>query len=81
MEHELSEKALSLKHGVYQHFKGGLYQVLGVGSDSETQKEVVIYQALYGSFGLWVRPLEMFMEEVVKEDYLGPRFKFIGPNR
>jgi hypothetical protein len=81
MKQELSEQALSLKPGIYQHFKGNLYQLLGVCRHSETQEELVVYQALYGNYGLWVRPLAMFTGHVEKDGYSGPRFSFIGQNR
>ena len=51
-------------HGVYRHFKGGMYIVEDIGRDSETEELVVIYRALYGDGKLWVRPLEMFISEV-----------------
>ena len=50
--------------GIYKHFKGGLYQVLGTARHSETQEEMVVYQALYGEHGLWVRPASMWSETV-----------------
>ena len=55
--------------GTYQHYKGKLYQVIGVAHHSETLEEFVVYQALYNSpeFGnnsLWIRPLKMFEEEI-----------------
>ena len=55
---------MSLQTGLYQHYKGAQYRVLGVAKHSETEEELVVYQALYGAFGLWVRPLSMFMEQV-----------------
>lgn len=58
----------------YRHFKGGKYKALMEGKDSETQEPVVIYQALYGEHGIWVRPKAMFYEHVEREDYKGPRF-------
>ena len=53
-----------LKAGIYQHYKGAQYQVLGVAKHSETEEQLVVYKALYGDFGLWVRPLSMFIERV-----------------
>ncbi len=61
-----------MKLGIYRHYKGNLYQVLGVGSHTESGEIVVIYQALYDSFGLWLRPLEMFEGEIEID---GPRRK------
>ena len=58
----------------FRHFKGGLYKALMEGKDSETQEAVVIYQALYGERGIWVRPKSMFYEHVERPDYSGPRF-------
>lgn len=60
--------------GRYRHFKGGLYEVIGVAKHSETLEEMVVYRALYGEKGLWVRPLAMFMETVVHEGMEQPRF-------
>ena len=69
--------------GVYAHYKGKHYRILGVGRHSETLEEVVVYQALYESpeFGkdaLWVRPKAMFLETVKINGRVLPRFKFIG---
>ena len=59
----------------FVHFKGGHYRLVGYAKDSETLEDMVVYQALYGEKGLWVRPARMFFEHVDKPGYSGPRFK------
>lgn len=61
--------------GLYRHFKGNPYRVLGVARSSETMEEVVVYEALYGEGGLWIRPLAMFMETVEHQGARVPRFE------
>ena len=68
---------MEIKIGKYRHFKGNEYRVLGVASHSETLEPMVVYQALYGENGLWVRPAAMWNEIVDKDGYRGPRFQFI----
>lgn len=63
--------------GLYQHYKGNLYNVMGFCRHSETLEEFVVYQALYGDYGLWVRPLNLFLETVEVKGQTCPRFKFI----
>ena len=58
---------------IYKHFKGDYYIVLGTGINSETLEEYVIYRALYGDNKLWVRPYDMFFDEVNKN---GQRYRF-----
>jgi hypothetical protein len=60
--------------GRYRHYKGQEYEVLGVARHSETEEEFVVYRALYGEFGLWVRPVGMFEELVDIDGRLIPRF-------
>ena len=62
----------------YLHFKNKLYQVLAVATHTETGEPLVIYQALYGERGLWVRPAAMWNEHVERDGYSGPRFTYIG---
>ncbi|MFM9917982.1 DUF1653 domain-containing protein [Lacisediminihabitans sp. H27-G8] len=50
--------------GTYRHYKGNLYEVIGEATHSETEESLVVYRALYGEFGLWVRPREMFLGDV-----------------
>lgn len=64
--------------GKYEHYKGKQYEVIGIAKHSETLEEVVVYKALYGERGLWVRPLKMFLEEVEVNGKKMPRFKYIG---
>ena len=67
-----------IKLGKYQHYKGQQYEVIGLAKHSETLEPLVVYKALYGEGGLWVRPLKMFTEEVEVEGYKVPRFKFLN---
>ena len=69
---------MDIKPGKYRHFKGNLYEVIGTASHSETLEPMVVYRALYGEQGLWVRPAAMWNEIVEKENYHGPRFQYIG---
>jgi cyclomaltodextrinase / maltogenic alpha-amylase / neopullulanase len=64
--------------GVYEHFKGKRYEVIGVAKHSESLEEFVVYKALYGEGELWIRPLAMFTELVEKDGKKVPRFKYIG---
>ena len=61
--------------GQYRHYKGGLYEVVGIALHSETQEELVVYRALYGEGGLWVRPRLMFLESVLVDGVSVPRFR------
>ena len=65
---------ISMKPGKYRHFKGKEYELLFVAKHSETLEPMVVYRALYGESGVWVRPAEMWSETVDKENYHGPRF-------
>ena len=69
---------MELKLGRYRHFKGGEYELLGIAKHSETLEPMVVYKALYGDGGLWVRPAAMWTEWVEKPNYTGPRFQYIG---
>ncbi len=64
--------------GRYRHYKGGEYEVLGVVRHSETLEPLVLYRALYGEQGLWVRPHAMFFERIEVDGVLRPRFEPIA---
>ena len=68
---------MELKPGKYRHLKGNEYEVLGVAKHSETLEPMVVYRALYGDGGLWVRPATMWNEIIDRPDYHGPRFQYI----
>ena len=63
-----------IEPGTYRHYKGNLYEVIDVARHSETEEQLVVYRALYGERGLWVRPLAMFEETVVVDGVEHPRF-------
>ena len=64
--------------GKYRHYKGNLYEVVGVARHSETLEKMVVYRALYGEGGLWVRPMGMFLENVTVDGKTVPRFAYTG---
>ena len=67
-----------IKPGKYRHFKGNEYEVIGTAKHSETMEEMVVYRALYGEFGLWVRPATMWEETVERDGKTYKRFTYIG---
>ena len=66
--------------GVYKHFKGNMYEVICIAKHSETLEEMVVYRALYGEGGTWVRPASMWNEFVDKEKSI-KRFTYIGSSQ
>ena len=66
-----------IRPGRYRHFKGGEYEVLGMATHSETLEPMVVYRALYGARGLWVRPASMWNEPVERDGVTRPRFTLI----
>src|SRR5262245_21852950 len=70
--------AADLRPGRYRHFKGNLYEVIGVATHSETGEPFVVYRPLYGDGGLYVRPLARSGEKVEREGKVHPRFEYGG---
>lgn len=67
-----------IKIGRYRHFKGNEYEVLYLAKHSETLEPIVVYRALYGEHGVWVRPAKMWNETVERDGQTYTRFTFIG---
>ena len=67
-----------IKPGLYRHFKGNEYEVLYIAKHSETLEPMVVYKALYGDGGVWVRPAEMWNETVTREGKAFRSFEYIG---
>lgn len=78
MIEELSEQARLVQLGIYKHYKGGLYEVIGVGHHTETEEELVFYRSLYGRFGFWARPVSMFCSEIENKGEKVLRFSYLG---
>jgi len=68
----------NLKPGRYRHFKGNEYRLLYVARHSETEELMVVYQALYGERGIWVRPAKMWDETIERDGKTFKRFEYIG---
>jgi hypothetical protein len=68
-----------IRPGRYRHYKGNEYRVIGLARHTETEERLVVYQALYGERGLWVRPAKMFAETVIVNGTSVPRFAFVSP--
>lgn len=66
-----------IERGRYRHFKGNEYEVIGIAKHSETLEEMVVYKALYGDFGIWVRPLSMWNEKITRDGKTFRRFEKI----
>lgn len=71
------EAVAMIPPGKYRHFKGNEYEVLAIARHSETEEAMVVYRALYGDWGVWVRPAEMWNEEVVRNGRTFRRFERI----
>jgi hypothetical protein len=73
-----SSKALAIAEGtIFEHYKGNRYKFISLAHHSETLEEMVVYQALYGDYGIWVRPLSLFFGEMTIDGQTRPRFKQI----
>ena len=70
-------EVIMIKPGIYKHYKGALYKVIGVAQHSESEQWLVYYQALYGEYGYWVRPLEMFNQSVTIDGVSRLRFEML----
>jgi len=81
VEIKLSERAKTIKPGIYEHYKKGRYLFIGVAIHSETLEEMVVYKAMYGKKLVWVRPLSMFLDEVETGGNKKPRFRNLVPKR
>ena len=68
----------NMKTGIYRHYKGNYYELIGTALHSETLEPMVVYRALYGERGLWVRPARMWDELVEVGGRKVPRFEYIG---
>ncbi len=68
---------MELKKGIYRHYKGSLYEVLHAAQHSETEEWMVVYRALYGEEGIWVRPYKMFTEKIELDGRTVKRFIFV----
>lgn len=69
---------MEIRLGKYRHYKGKDYEVLHLARHSETEELMVVYRALYGDFGIWVRPASMWNEDVTVEGKTLPRFTFVN---
>ncbi|GLQ30786.1 DUF1653 domain-containing protein [Litoribrevibacter albus] len=78
IELPLTNGSHKVEPGLYQHYKGPQYRVFGTAQHSETEEWLVVYQALYGEQGFWVRPLDMFTETITINGETKPRFQKIG---
>ena len=79
MENKTFEQYVEeIKPGKYRHFKGNEYEVLYLAKHTETLETMVVYRALYGERGIWVRPASMWVENVEREGKVYKRFSYIG---
>ena len=67
-----------IKLGKYRHFKGNEYEVVAIAKHSETTEDYVVYKALYGDGGMWIRPASMWNETIERDGVIYKRFTYIG---
>ena len=77
----MTEEQRGLVGREFRHFKGNFYRLEGFAKDSETLEEMVVYRALYGERGLWVRPAKMFFETIEREGKKMKRFELVEDAR
>ena len=75
--HSKTGQSMELKKGLYEHYKGAMYEVFMTARHSETEEWMVVYKALYGDEGMWVRPFDMFFEKVEVDGVMVDRFKYL----
>ena len=68
----------TIRPGRYRHYRGNEYEVIDIARHSESEEDLVVYRKLYGDGSLWVRPLGMFIENVLVDGCQVPRFDYIG---
>ncbi len=66
-----------IRLGLYKHFKGNMYEVINIATHSENREKYVVYRALYGDYGLFIRPLDMFLEKIEVNGNIISRFEFV----
>ena len=72
------ENTKLLRIGIYRHYKGKEYELIGIAKNSETLEEFVVYRALYGDHQIWIRPKAMFFEQIQKDGKEFSRFEYVG---
>jgi len=72
---------MTVKPGIYRHFKGNRYQVIDIATHSETAEQFVVYRALYGDNGMWIRPIGMFDETIIRDGETFKRFQLDEQSR
>jgi len=77
LKKEGKDFSMELKKGLYKHYKGNLYEVFMTAQHSETEEWMVVYKALYGDEGMWVRPYDMFVSQVEVDGQMVSRFEFV----